>query len=117
MAVSVKVTEAPPSANWSCAVTVTVPLDEGSVRVTEAVPDELVVAMTLLPDVVPLDSVPAEVVNRMPAPVALPPDWPGARVTVRAFERAVPAVPVRLLPPVMVRVAGGLPTTIQPPWV
>ena len=55
-------------------MTVTVPLDEGSVRVTEAVPDELVWAITLVPLVVPLESVPAEVVNRMPAPLAVPPD-------------------------------------------
>ena len=75
---------APPRANWSWAWTVTVPAVDGRVRVTEATPDELVVAMTLAPDVVPFDRVPAEVVNRMPAPMATPPDWPGARVTVSA---------------------------------
>lgn len=57
-AVSVKVTVAPPRANWSWALTVTGPAVDGRVRVTEAMPDALVVAMTLVPDVVPFDSVP-----------------------------------------------------------
>ena len=116
MAVSVKVTKAPPIANWSCAVTVTVPWDEGSVKVTEAVPDELVWPMTLVPFVVPLESVPADVVNRMAAPPAEPPDWPGVNVTVRGCDRAVPALPDWLLPD-WASVAGGFPTTIHPPWV
>ncbi len=72
LAVSVKVTVAPPKANWSCAVTVMVPLVEGSLRVTEATPEELVVAMTLVPVVAPKVRVPAEVVKRIPAPVAEP---------------------------------------------
>ena len=93
MAVAVKETEVPPSANWSCAVTVTVPGDEGSVRVTEATPEELVSAITLVPLVVPLESVPADVVNRMPAPFADPPDWPGESVTVNGCVKAVPATP------------------------
>ena len=91
-------------------------MDEGSVRVTEAVPDPLVRAITLLPLVVPLESVPAEVVNRMPAPLAEPPDWPGVNVTVRGCGKAVPALPDWLLPD-WASVAGGLPTTIQPPCV
>ena len=70
---------------------VTVPFVEGSVRVTEAVPAELVSAITLVPIVVPLESVPAEAVKRMPAPVAEPPDWPGANVTVRGCGKAEPA--------------------------
>jgi hypothetical protein len=93
LAVAVKETEAPPSATWSCAVTVTVPGDEGSVRVTEATPEELVSAITLVPLVVPLKSVPADVVNRMPAPVADPPDRPGESVTVKGCANAVPATP------------------------
>jgi len=84
--------------------------------VTEAVPDELVWAMTLVPFVVPLESVPADVVNRMPAPPAEPPDWPGVNVTVRGCDRAVPALPDWLLPD-WASVAGGFPTTIHPPWV
>ena len=59
-----KVTEVPPRANWSCVVTVTVPSVEGSVRVTDAVPEGFVWEITLVPIVVPLDSVPAEVVNK-----------------------------------------------------
>jgi hypothetical protein len=68
-------------------------LADGSVRVTEATPDELVVAITLLPLDVPLESVPAEVVKRMPAPEAAPPDWPGVSVTVKGCARAAPALP------------------------
>jgi hypothetical protein len=49
-------------------VTVTFPFDEGKVRVTEAIPDELVVAITLLPLVVPLKRVPAEVVKKRSRP-------------------------------------------------
>ena len=92
------------------------PADDGSVKVTEATPDELVCAITLFPLVVPLESEPAEVVNRMPAPVAEPPDWPGLSVTVRGWDRAVPTLPDWLLPD-EVSVAAGLPTTIHPPWV
>src|ERR1700738_4694972 len=84
LAVSLKVTEAPPSANCSCAVTVTVPLVEGSVRVTDAVPEEFVVAITLVPLVVPFESVPAMVVNRMPAPVLVNPD--GTEVSITASD-------------------------------
>ena len=61
--------------------------------VTEAVPDELVVAITRVPVVVPLESVPAEVVNRMPAPVFVKPDGMEASVTASDCERAVPALP------------------------
>lgn len=73
-AVSVNETEAPPRENISLPVTVTVPADAGNVSVTDATPEELVVAITFAPLVVPFDSVPAEVVNRMPAPVLVPPD-------------------------------------------
>jgi hypothetical protein len=41
-AVSVNVTFAPPSAKRACAVTVTAPLVEGSLSVTDATPDALV---------------------------------------------------------------------------
>ena len=115
-AVSVKVAVAPPSANCDCAVTVTVPGDDGSVSVTEATPDELVVAITLLPLVVPLERVPAEVVKKMPAPEAVPPDEPGLSVTVSGAESVVPRVPDCPLP-LVVSVAGGLPTMIHPPCV
>jgi hypothetical protein len=56
-------------------VTATEPLVEGSFRVTEEILDELIVAFTLVSLVVPLESVPAGVENRMPAPPAEPPDW------------------------------------------
>ena len=76
-------------------------------------------AITLLPLVVPLESVPAEVVNRMPAPVVVKPDGAELSVTVSDCARAVPALPDWLLPPVTASVAAGWPTTIQPPsvWV
>ena len=86
-------------------------------RVTEATPDELVVAMTLVPVVVPFDSVPAEVVNRMLAPVLVNPVGMEVSVTARGCDRAVPALPDWLLPPVRLSVAAGLPTTIHPPCV
>ena len=97
-AVSTKVTEVPPRTNWSCAVTVTVPLVDGSVRVTDAVPEELVWAITLVPVVVPLESVPDEVVNSMLAPVAVKPDWPGFSVTIRGCDSVVATLPDWLLP-------------------
>ena len=83
---------------------------------TEAVPDEFVIAITLLPLEVPLESVPAEVVNKMPAPLADPPDWPGETVTVNGKVSAAPALPVWLLPD-CVSIAAGFPTTIHPPCV
>ncbi len=49
----------------------------GSVNVTDATPEEFVVAIMLVPLVVPLESVPTDVVNRIAAPLAEPPDWPG----------------------------------------
>ena len=79
-------------------MTVTVPFVEGRLNVTEAVPEEFVVAITLLPLEVPFESVPADVVNRIPAPLADPPDWPGETVTVKGKLSAVPALPVWLLP-------------------
>ena len=87
------------------------PAVAGSVKVTEATPEELVVPITLVPLVVPLESVPAEVVNKIPAPVAEP---PGLSVTLSVS--VAPGAPDWLLP-VCVSVAGGLPTTIQPPLV
>lgn len=60
---------------------------------TEAAPDEFVVAIRLVPLVVPLESEPADVVRRMPVPDAEPPDRPGDKVTVSGCDRAVPALP------------------------
>ena len=76
LAVSVNVTAAPPSANCPWALTDTGPFVDGSVRLTEAVPEELVSAITLVPLAVPLESVPADVVKRMPAPVPSPQTHP-----------------------------------------
>ena len=97
-------------------MTVTVPGDEGNVNVTDATPEALVVARTFLPLLVPFESEPAEVVKKMPAPDFYSPDKPGLRVTVSGEESVVPWVPDCPLP-LVVSVAAGLPTTIQPPWV
>ena len=97
-------------------MTVTVPGDEGNVNVTDATPEELVVAMTLLPLVLPFETVPAEVVNRISAFDAVPPDEPGLSVTVRGTESVVPREPDCPLP-LVERLPDGLPTTIQPLWV
>lgn len=101
------------------AVTVTVCGAEGSVSVTDAPPEPSVIAITLDPLVVPLDRVPALVLNNMLAPLAgfAPPELPGARLRVRDTGKVVPRAPVWLFPAVIVRPAGGLPTMIQPPWV
>ena len=115
-AVSVKVVAAPPTPNSAWALTVTVPAVDGKVSVTDATPEEFVVAITLLPLLVPLESVPAFVLNKMLAPEAKVPDEPGDRVMVRGCERVVPRAAVCPLP-VEVTEAGGLPTTIQPLWV
>src|SRR5208282_1077647 len=115
-AVSAKFATAPPSASGACAVTCTRCAAPGSVSVTDATPEEFVTAITALPLVVPLESDPALVVNRMLAPGAAPPDCPGFSVTVSGCANAVPALPDCPLPEV-VKVAGGLPTTIQPPSV
>ena len=106
----------PPSASGAWAVTCTGPAEPGNVSVTEATPDPFVTAITEVPLVVPFDSDPAVVVNRMLAPAAAPPDCPGASVTVSGWASADPALPDCPLP-VWVSVAGGLPTTIQPPSV
>ena len=98
-------------------MTVTVPAVDGRVRVTEAVPEVLVVAITLVPLAVPFESVPAEVVNRISAPLAVKPEGIEDSVTESDCNRAVPALPDWLLPPVMASVAAGLPTTIHPPSV
>ena len=66
----------------------------GSVSVTAAIPAELVVAITLLPVVVPFESVPAEAENKILAPVLFNPDWPGSSITVRDCASAEPALPV-----------------------
>jgi hypothetical protein len=70
---------------------VTGPFVAGNVNVTEATPEAFVVAITLVPLVVPFESVPADVVNSMPAPVTVPPDCPGLIVTVKGLAKAVPA--------------------------
>lgn len=105
-----------PSPYGPSAVTFTGPAAEGNVSVTEATPELSVIAITLGPLLVPFESVPALVLNRMLAPVFVPPDEPGSSVTVSGFARAVPAAPDCPLP-VCVNVAGGFPTTIHPPLV
>src|SRR5580704_15937064 len=103
-AVSVKVATGWPSAYWPSAFTCTAPADDGRVRTTLALPDELVVTVRL-------ESEPTVVVNRIVPPAALPPDCPGLRVTERF--RVVPGAPF-WLSPVLASEAGGLPTRIQP---
>ena len=69
--------------------------------------------------VVPLESEPADVVNRTLAPVTVKPVGREESVTASGCASAVPAVPVWLLPDLMANAAAGLPTTIHPPsvWV
>jgi hypothetical protein len=74
----------------------------------------LVTAITLAPLAVPFDSEPLSVANKTLAPASEPPDDPAAKVTVRGFANALPGFP-DWPPPVVVKVAAGLPTTIQPP--
>lgn len=73
---------------------VTGPGVDGSVNVTEATPDELVIAMTLLPLVIPLETVPAEVVNSTLAPASERPEGTLESVTLSACGRVVPAFAV-----------------------
>ena len=47
----------------ACACTVTLPGAAGSVKVTDATPEEFVTAITLFPLAVPFESVPALVVK------------------------------------------------------
>ena len=75
-AVSVKVTTGWPSPNGPSALTCTTPGFCGKVKTTGAFPDESVTTMRL-------DNDPASVVNRIVAPGALPPDFPGFNVTDR----------------------------------
>ena len=96
------------------AVTFTLPAVAGSVSVTDATPELFVTAITCVPLVVPFDSKPALLENKMLAPASDPPDEPAAKVTVNGFASALPAFPDWPLP-VVVNVAAGLPTTIQPP--
>ena len=49
--------------------------------------------MTFEPLAVPLERVPALAVNKMLAPLAVPPDCPGDRATVSACGSALPAPP------------------------
>lgn len=84
---------------------------------TDATPELFVTAITFEPLLVPLEREPALVVNRMLAPVLVPPDWPGVKVTVSACGNTLPALADWLLPLVLAKVAAGLPTTIHPPWV
>lgn len=83
-------------------------------NVTVATPEELAVAITLLPLVVPLESAPAEVENNTLAPEFLNPEDPGFSVTVRGCTSAVPADPVWLFLALAVSVPAGFPTTIHP---
>ena len=77
-------------------------------------PELFVTAITCVPLVVPFDSKPALVENKTLAPASDPPDDPAAKVTVNGFASSLPAVPDWPLP-LVVNVAAGLPTTIQPP--
>ena len=68
----------------------------GNVSATDATPDELVIAITFAPLVVPFDNVPALVLNNMLAPLGgvVPPELPGARFTESATGSVVPCAPV-----------------------
>ena len=114
-AVSLNVATGCPSPYGPSAVTVTGPALPGSVNVTDATPELLVTAITLVPLVVPFDSDPALVLNKTLAPVLVPPDDPGFKVIAKAWGTGAPTPPVWLFPPVMGNVAAGFPTTIHPP--
>ena len=96
----------------------------GKVRVTLATPEPFVSAITLDPVNIfspfPVETVvsdPALVVKKTLAPVAVPPDDPGLKVTVSTTGKAVPTVPVCASPAVFASVAAGLVTSTQPFWV
>lgn len=102
--VSVNVTTGCPKGMGPSAVTCADPAELGRVRTTLAFPDESVVTRRE-------DSDPESVLKKIVAPCALPPDCIGFSVTERL--RFVPRVP--LWPsPVLLSVAGGFPTMIQP---
>ena len=63
---------------------------------TDATPLEFVTAITWDPLVVPLERVPppVEMENKMVAPAALPPDCPGANVTVNGWGSVLPPAPL-----------------------
>src|SRR5882672_4778208 len=103
--VSVNVAIGWPSPTGPSAVTCTVPAVAGRVRTTAARPLEFVVTTREERD-------PASVVNSTLAPVTVPPDAPGTRVTDKF--NVVPCVPA-CPSPVLVNEAAGLPTTIHPP--
>ena len=69
------------------------PAVAGRLRVTEATPEEFVVAMIMVPVVAPFDRVPAEVENRMLAPVFVKPGGSELGVTVSGCGKVVPALP------------------------
>jgi hypothetical protein len=73
-------------------VTVTVPGALGSVSVTPATPELFVGAIIMVAAAPLFASDPALVVKKTGAPVAVPPEAPGARVTERLS--VVPTLPV-----------------------
>jgi hypothetical protein len=77
-------------------VTVTVLAADGSVNVTDAEPEPSVVAITLEPEAVPFDSVPAFALKKILAPLAgfAPPELPGARFTESGTGKVLPWRPV-----------------------
>ena len=117
-----KVTLGWPKANGPSAVTLTGPVEFGSVKVTVAIPELLVTAITLVPVNTCSEPtcrfckepLPEATLKNTLAPVAVPPDPAGESVTASVI--AVPWVP---LPGsvVLLSVAAGLPTTNHPPWV
>ena len=83
--VSLKVATGCPSPYSPSAVTVTGPAVNGSVRLIGGVTPELfVTTISVGPLFVPSDRDPPLVVNSTLAPVAVPPDWPGVKVAVKA---------------------------------
>ena len=114
-AVSVNVATGCPTPYGPSAVTVTLCALAGNVNVADATPKLLVTATTLTPLFVPFETDPADAVNNTLAPFFAPPDDPGFNVTVNAVGSAVPFDPVCPSPAVLVSVAAGFPTTIQPP--
>ena len=102
-------------------MTVTGPGAPGKVSATFATPELSVTAITLGPENIfspfpdaTLVSDPALVLKKTLAPALLPPDDPGASVTLSATGKVVPALPVWLSPAVLDNVAVGFPTTIHP---
>ena len=103
-AVSVNVAIGCPSPYGPSAVTVTGPAVDGNVSVTGGVtPEPFVTTIIFCPLCVPSDSTPPLAVNNTLAPIAVPPDCPGVRVTANGRGSGEPLLPVCPSPPVVAK--------------